>query len=796
MRPLFLLALLLLLAAPTALAQVRVEGAVVDAETGAALAGVHVYVEGDGGAALVGGVTNAEGRFLVLLPSEQRGAADRLALVAQHVGYQPTRLGLAPLLAERAITLRLAPAVLTLDDVFVVGEDFAENVLRKAIARRAARPEPERTHTASGVTRLTLARYGEPVLMHEAVFDRLRRGESGDDDSEERLVVRAIRQTASFHTELGFGDVGEQPDLSDARTRLHGLGFIGPLAPDALDHYVARFGGRRKRGERLVYDLYLTPKGELQPTFIGVVSILDSVYALVEADLRPARHVLLPPPLLQQGSTVGLAIQQRFAEVAPGAWLPVETSASGVLEIADGIRASRRVEAEQTTQFVRHDFGEPEARWFEQGERVVRDEASIARDPYFLQGLDALPLTRREQVAFDVLRRQNMTLRDAFLPEARGGLLTSFRNPDTNGPRYTWPTVLGYRFRFRYNRVDGFFSSIGQQFPLGQGRVFDGYVGQATGLSRIRYHAGLRQPLGRGLFAHARYHEDTVPWPVGSAYPAALTSLPTFFGGRDYFDYSWVREARAGIGLDAAPRLRFGAMVVAADYGAVERASRKAWPLGHDFRPNPATEGGGLTYVEAAATWVPPEEGAGYGLRAASLRVEQGASHAYTRAATTLHLRAPTLLRGRLRPLTLDVRLRAGIASDATPAQRLAGLDGSLTAGLGLRFAARGAFRSEARAFPARRYAAAFWEHRLLTKPFELIRAWPLVRTGTGLAVFGGHGWLRADGDAHRVHELGLALTEVGGLPVRFEVTRRLGGGLGAETGGAGPWFFGIGFGR
>ncbi len=136
----------------------------------------------------------------------------------------------------------------------------------------------------------------------------------------------------------------------------------------------------------------------------------------------------------------------------------------------------------------------------------------------------------------------------------------------------------------------------------------------------------------------------------------------------------------------------------------------------------------------------------------------------------------PTVLRRRLLPPALHVRLAAGTASGGLPTQRAFGIDGQL-AGL----SAFGALRARTgRLTLARRYALVAWEHDFRSVPFEALGWRGAAPLGVSLQVHGAHAWAdRAVGAlsvepslAH--HEVGASLGVGYTLPVRLDVTYRL----------------------
>src|SRR5690606_410936 len=120
-----LFVLLAILTGTTVKAQERISGRVQDAETGQPLASVHVTVEGSG----QGTITNDEGRFTMAVPELP------VTLQARHIGYVTGRISV-PERTDTPILITLAPAVLELDELFVTGDEFGDNIMRKVIEEK------------------------------------------------------------------------------------------------------------------------------------------------------------------------------------------------------------------------------------------------------------------------------------------------------------------------------------------------------------------------------------------------------------------------------------------------------------------------------------------------------------------------------------------------------------------------------------------------------------------------------------------------------------------------------------
>ncbi len=747
--------LLLLTFAVAAPAQVRLEGLVVDARTGVPVAQVHVQDPLAG----TGSVTNENGRFRLPVPRLPA------TLTFRHVGYATQQVEVAE---AGDLEIRLQPAQITLGEVLVVGDDFAASLIERVIRKKQQQRRGLQTVTSAGYTRLRLESRGEIVLLAESVFDAYWDARRGI-----REVVRSKRESGDFYAAFGLEITGPVPNLYDDRVEIGGLSFIGPLHPDALGYYVYTLARRREAGSQTIYDLYVTPRTVTENTFIGTLSILEEADVLVYAELRPARHVAFPEPVLSWP----VSYAQQFAPVADSLlWWPVDLHAEGRVTVAAGPREERSAFLSITARLTDVRAGETlPAEPYAQASRVVLDLHAILDDRLFYRGEGIVPLSPREVEALGRLQGYPLTLASAFPAESRGGLLNAFRGRRMGEPAWTWPEVWGARFRFRYNRVDGLYRSVG--ITMGEGtRQVEGRLGQRSGRGRLSYYARGRRPVGP-FFVEARYTDDVVPQLYGSRYPAALASLPAL-AGSSYFDWGVRVQIEAAAGIEKGPwqaRLASGQQ----RWREAEQTTGKA-PFGK-FEPNPPLDAGLSRYVRADVRYATPEAPARLDAQAEATFFSLPDQCA-ARVGLRVDTRLPTLRARRFDPNTLRLRFAGGLSTSRLPVQEKWVLDGQLAG-----FAPFGVLHGRvAQPYAGTAYAALFWQHDFRTRPFELAGLWPLVGAGTGVAVRGAHArvWENGAPAMPVYHEVGLDVTRLFATPLRAGITRRL------DHGG---WYAGFG---
>lgn len=705
---------LLQLSLQSATAQTRLEGVVLDAETRSPLSGAHVVAVETG----AGAVTNPEGRFGLVLP--QLPAELRI----RHIGYETRRVRVE---SAAEIVIELTPAVVELDEIVVTGETFAEQLMRNVIAEKQRWSSRLRSYEAEGFSRVLLER--DSIIMHvsEVTFDHYWKREHGS-----RAGVTNYSETAEWYDELPLPPAAHVVNLYDDVVDIQGLSFVGPTHPDALERYVFRLAGRRKLDDRLVYDLYVSPRDERLATFVGRVSVLDSVFAMVEAELRPARHVVFPEPLHSWRAVYA----QQFTRV-DGPWLPVGLQVDGTVAIAVDAKRRRVFDVRRRAQLSRYRINSelPQAP-FDMNKRVIVDEQTVLNDPLFIYGRVLMPLTARETEALERLRNGPSTLREALPPSERAGRLAAFLEGSAESPRLSWPTIMGYEFQFRYNRVDGL-------------------------LSKYRTRSGYLAAISARMAAGSSNRTQ----------PRALTrSYPT-------------RVRRGGL---CGIRLTISARLTRETHRSVDREVGTSWPFGESFRANPEIREGTLGSAAVTAQWIGERPRIQSSLRHLEATVQYepaGADFGFTRYGIDAEVYVPTLLRRRPLPASLRLRFTGGAATGSLPPQLLAALDGSLSIADAVHVGRIGTFRTlHSRPLAGRRHAAVFWEHDFTTRPLEWGPLWPLAHRGTSLSLFGGHGrtWLGEAANAGTVrdrslHELGLSLTHLWGTPFRIDIASRLG---------------------
>lgn len=747
-------------------AQVLLRGTVRDPLTLDPLPAAHVLVVGT----QQGSITNAEGAFTLVVSQVP------VTLRVRYIGYQTTDLEVGPAEVRQPIDIRPEREVYELGEIFVAGEEFAENVLRRVIVRKQQQQRHVNTFAADGYSRMSLAKDSTLVLLTEKVFD-----DYWDKEQGRRSVITSRRETATFYHRLGL-EPAAMPNFYDDTIEMLGLTFIGPTHPNALSYYNVNLAERRKLDDLTVFDLYIAPKTGVDAAFIGRVSVIDSLDVLLDVELRPARFLDYPEPI----TSWDVFYKQQFSPVADSVWLPVDLRAEGPFTIEPEIFDYPAIGLRQTGRLTNYRINEPPPEQvYRSGQRVQVDSASVFLDDLFLKGRNIVPLSSMEAEALARLTPQRLTLEEALLPrrQAVWALFFSQRNI-IDEPELHWPKYLGYEFRSHYNRVDGSFFSAGQWLPFSPRFEMLMRIGQTTGTKRLHVEGIATYRWGRRGTLEARYLRDTALRYESRVYSKALNTLPARFGGVDYFDYYQQQGFHATMTY-AWPFFRTALTLREEVHTSVENERSKAWPFEHTFRPNPAIEDG--TFRTAALQLITGESDQTLGaqrLRRAEVRIEQalpGSESTFTRFDVKLDGWVPTFVRGRPLPNALAVRAYGSTFLGSLPPQRLSVVDGTNGP-----FAGLGGLRTlRNRPYEGEQTMGVFWEHDFTTLPFEALRLRPLVDREIGLRIFGGHGrsWLSAEKAAALPftplvstgwhHEAGVSVTNLFKL-LRVDLARRL----------------------
>lgn len=805
-RPLLIAAVMLLLLGTTAShaqSPISVCGTVTDAATGDPLPAASVHIDGT----YRGTITNDEGQFALdieALPA---------TLVARFIGYETARREITDAPAE-PIRIALQPSTLEMEELVVTGENPAERIMRRVIARKQQWRADLDTYRAEAYNRFTVASDTGIVSIVEtetqAFWDRTRGM---------REVQTERRQTANLDVDDALPAAFFVTNLYDDDIEIGGHTLRGVTHPEALDHYRFTLEGTRSIDGQRVYDIGVEPAGRMKSAFEGRVAVLDSAYALLEADLTPGRSFVFPPPIRRYR----VRMQQQFSNFGQAFWLPVDFRAQHRLKVAfSRLIHLPDIQIDQVSRMTNYAtnvslpdslYRRPTAVAVDSTARVARVPLSAEASPDTLAFAGAgVPLTLAERRAYTRID-STTTLEKAFAPRGPLGRLfrarmevedereqqdaeraqsSSDRNVRSLPVDPTWRPLLWY------NRVEGLHAGAAVGVDVSDRIEVEGRGGYNTSIDApLRWSYGGRAVLRldpdrrTSLFGSYRYGVDRrYDSPIYGRLPNSLWMLG---GGPDYFDYLGSERVRVGLGhrvpaLRAEVRLRYN------DERQFSTARHTSYDLFGRNRlqpPNPAIEDGQLRALELLVDLgaTRPQLGL-FGEHRLALRIEHSSSDAlasdfdFTRYALLVDGHFDTFFRRRLLPNALDVRIVAGTFSGTLPIQRFGIVDASWRP-----FSVFGALKTlEDRPYQGEQYAALFWEHSFRTVPLELLGLYGLAEQGYNFLIHGGHGrtWISDARQAAMLaqgipvqdsegfhHELGVSVSGLFGA-FRLDFTKRL----------------------
>ena len=770
------------ISATPAEAQKLLRGEILDAETGLGIPGATIFPRGS---ALGGSVANNEGVFEIALP------AFPVVLQVRHIGYLTEEIELE-VGAPGFITIALTPASYTLDELVVTDEDPAYSIMRKVVEKKQERAASLGHFEAEVFSRFFL--YSEEDLVHieESVSRSYWRNKSGV-----RQQVQAIRFRPTTGQPFRYAKTSHVPNLTDDTIVIDGFSLMGPTHPDALDAYIFTLGERRILDSLTVYDIYFRPRTGRETGGVGFVSVLDSVYAVLEAGFRPSAENVPPQPI----KTWDVYIQQQFASFGDSLWLPIDYSLEGRLTFGRTGVSYPMARFRQHSRLTRHVLSIPAPDSIFNDSRLLSVNARAgSREDLFRWNSGFIPLTPAELQEIATLD-PGMTLNRAFRPM---GLLRDYGavpvvdRLDTDRKEESGETLLGSFYRgldLRYNRVEGVYTGLKHTLQIQPGlqvSVMGGYAIAATEPAfggSLRYAPTLTsvtQKQPGHPFLRFSAHNRIQPRYESGTHTSLFNSATTYVGWDDYFDYYKQKSLKFDVGWTGAADRNEWALFLYQDEADSIGATKtdRGWMLDRIQRMNPPVMSGLYRSMGIQFRLGDPPSATYLGGRNSLIvQYERGKGNnqwfslAWLRAQGSLK----TWVRGRQWPNALHLALIAGAGSARLPLHRYLISDTALGP-----FAPFGAFKSlSGIPLHGRRFASLFWEHDFTTLLFETAGLWGVARSGVGFTLHGASGFFDPYSPAEpeyallnqrysAYHELGASLTNFMRFPIRLDVTYSL----------------------
>ncbi len=752
-----------------------IQGYVKDKETSITLPAANIQIEGT----LKGTISNKDGAFILKIDNIPAN------LIVSYIGYATQKVHITAG-SPHQIDIVLTPVAYELEPILVTGEDPAVRIMREVIRRKQQWRSTLKSFQVDAYTRVVLENDTSITSIMESISRVYWDKKKGI-----REVIQSRRQTSNMSENDNFAGAGEMTNLYDDDIEIVGFKIIGVTHPDALDHYDFHLEGQRQRDNLIVYDISVKPKGKLQPTFVGHIAVLDSVFALLEVDLKPGESILFPPPV----QSLNLHYKQQFNNFGTPYWLPVDVRVDGSVRIGFVGLQFPSIIINRISRLSDYQINIPlPDSLYQKKTEVMVDSVLIRRnaDSVFTENPEVVPFSRDEKSAYTSLD-STMTLEKAYRPTgplARFVKIESDNQDNTSLSAGGSSLFAGLTPVLGFDRVDAAVLGMRKTVALKEHQLslFGGYL---SGLKEWFYGVDLISTLEKASRwkAEASYEENTDTRYTSAVYSRLINSLPLLLGYRDYFDYYRNRKLHIDVGY------AFEALQSWFTLGYRDEI-HSSLPMTTDYnlagrdviqRQNPAIPSGHLRSlllrIQRNEDYIPwGVVGQNYW----QLQIEHSTpgllptDFEFTRYQLSVDFRIFTFLRRRLLPNTLDLHITAGTSQGQLPPQRFGIVDGAMQI-----FSPYPSLKTLiGKAYEGEKYLGVFWEHNFRTVPFEILGWHSLARKNIGIILYGAsaRSWISEKTlnnlnfspvyINHFHHEIGLSLTGLFNL-LRIDFTRR-----------------------
>ncbi len=752
-----------------------ISGYILDAKNGEPLPAANLQIEGT----LSGAITNRDGKFNMEL--------DELpaSIFITYIGYESKRITIKEP-SESLLRIELTPIILEMEAIVVTTEDPAMNIMRKVIKKKQEWRKRLQTYQADAYSRIILENDSGIVTIAESISRAYWHVQKGP-----REVIISRKQTNNITQSENFATVSDIPNFYDDDIELIGFKMIGVTHPDAFDYYRFKLVDRRMRDDKMVYDIEVIPTSLLQPTFNGLIAVLDEEYVVLNVDLRPNESMLLPPPFQEWN----LYYKQQFSDFGKDFWLPVDVRIDGDILIGFTGLQFPRIKFSQVSHLNDYEVNIPVPDSLYEEKKIVHvDSTMLDSTQLFVGNPDVIPLTEREDEAYQDID-STLTMEKAFRPT---GFLARMAGVDEDGvEKDTTESTLGkitkyFGVELWYNRVDALHAGLKFKQDLFKKLRFEILGAYNTGSKKWAYGLETKASfleknqlkLGVEFYAttHSQFSTQLYPW--------FMTSFLPIFAEDDYFDYYWREHVRGEITYN----WRKADLDINAGFNHERHTNLPKttdWNIiGKTYtqRENPQILEGILRSLDFKLVYGREKVPFGFiGNQYIQLSIEHSSPSLlnsdfnFTRYEGIVEWRFNTFLQRRMLPNALDFKIIGGFSDGDLPSQRYGALDGNLFA-----ITPFGAFRTlNGRVYRGEKYAALMWEHNFRTVPFELLGLRSIAKKGIGIILHGAHGqtWIDDEnrdqqqpyylysGRPH--HEIGVSVNSILNF-FRFDMTQRL----------------------
>jgi hypothetical protein len=686
-------------------------GTVTDSATGEPLAAANIRILGT----TKGTITNAYGEYTL---TWQRSTADIStqtlpALVVSYLAYQAETLRVDP--STTVYNARLKSSPVQIPEVLVLAEDPALEIIRKAIANKRKWMNQLTTYRFDAFTRQVLWRDTSIASITESYTTGY--WKFGDTLRE---IVTQKRQTENIEAGDNAAAVRRMVNFNEDEIVLFSVNinrnpaaykFVGPTAPDALEHYDYKLLSTAMMNDVEVYKIQMTPKTRIAPLFSGTIMIADETFAVMGVDLKP--NETLTMPFIRN---IDLRYRQQFSLYNNMFWMPIDIRIDGGFSVSFVGFSLPRIGVQQTSSIYDYELNVDVPDSIIQKRRVTTDSSAIVFDSEFWKTHEVLPLTPQEQQAYSSID-STQTLEEQFKPK---GPLGSLGGDGAS-------SFLSYGDA-HFNRVEGFYLGVhGKSDKLIPQTSLYGEAGVGFTDNLFKYIAGATvfasstRTLGAGLEAYRRLQ----PTPDGGYYGTLMNSLTSLIDKNDYMDYYYTIGWRSYITAQPTRRLSATASFIhERHYTAFSNTNYSLFYGNQPYRFNPAIQDGELRSIRFDLRIGPEAETLDLVSRnALEVSVEHSSPSIaqsdfdFTRYQGLLTASIKTFSQNLLFPPALRVQVSGGTSRGHLPAQKIFTID-SRSSG----YAPFGVLRgSRVKEFGGDKYIMINIEHNFRSIPFLLL---------------------------------------------------------------------------
>ncbi len=658
--------------------RMTISGRVIDAESGAGIAGASLRIKGTSD----GTYTLTNGAFRLTAPYGS------LKLVITSIAHEPREILVTPANLELEIVLQ--PVAIELGSVNVVAPLTAEDIIRRTIENKQA--NLARLRGIEGML------YSKIVLLIDGRgLGRLRIGSSSPEDDkrsikarrkaqaeakpfdrrnqefiletyskvyrdyeEDRTQVEIVRrrQTANIAEDDNLVALTEFVNFYDDVIEVAGAELTSPIADDALSYYRFSIRERIKRGRQIIFVIDVESDTELFPTFEGSLHIVNETFQLVQADLHPSDESAIP-------FVRDLQYTQKFEQIEDDIWFPSYLETRGTTHL-DVISGAIEIELDFNATSIYENLAvNPEIpdSVFEREKTITVAAAADSADTSFWQDRSIGVLTEDERRIYAEIDSLVQSDEEDFVSI---GEQFSFNSPVI--PLLDFNRVESFAVGVNSIFLPGDFEiKTSLRYSFGQEKTF----GSASVGTWLIDTTDLFLRVGAGIFT------DVPRMPGRETYPEFFNALSALVLHSDFFDYyradGWDLNLSAGYhGLELD--LRYAEERQDSLSTSLENSPVVSETSTERYRSNLPADPGAFRTLQAQLRWGDTEPVFPGGGADIALEVDAFYGQAYRDGRDFRGIRGaayfalPTLYTG-YAPMLLRGRISGGITSDDAPTQ-------------------------------------------------------------------------------------------------------------------------------